>query len=306
MDPRRPRGRRSPCSRGRSSSARASGPRLRASPPRSWTSPPATIRVATVSTAHSPDEGYTFGSQSMSDGATAVRQAAAEARAHLLEPRRRRARRGAGAARGPGRRDHRPGWELDQLLAAARRRTLRARGHGRCRTEVTRAVPARREAGGAPGRGRARHGHAAVRSGPAPAGDALRSRRAAAERGGGLRVGRRRAGARASGRRRGGLRRRLPRRRRRARGAGGRRRRGPARPRTLARVREPARRAPAARLVALPADAGLPRRRGQPGGRAGPADRDAGRRGADGVGDVHAPLPDARVDRPRSRGGALG
>ena len=47
--------------------------------------PPATIRVETVSTAHSPDEGYTMGSQSMSDGATAVRQAAAEARAHLLE-----------------------------------------------------------------------------------------------------------------------------------------------------------------------------------------------------------------------------
>ena len=47
--------------------------------------PVATIRVAPVSTEHSPDEGYTFGSQSMSDGATAVRQAAAEARAPQLE-----------------------------------------------------------------------------------------------------------------------------------------------------------------------------------------------------------------------------
>lgn len=45
---------------------------------------PGTIRVEPVDTAHSPDEGYTFGSQSMSESATAVRQAAAEARAHLL------------------------------------------------------------------------------------------------------------------------------------------------------------------------------------------------------------------------------
>ena len=42
------------------------------------------IRVAPVDTAHSPDEFYTASSVSMTDGGTAVRHAAAEARAHLL------------------------------------------------------------------------------------------------------------------------------------------------------------------------------------------------------------------------------
>jgi nicotinate dehydrogenase subunit B len=42
------------------------------------------IRVAPVDTAHSPDEFYTSSSVSMTDGGTAVRHAAAEARAHLL------------------------------------------------------------------------------------------------------------------------------------------------------------------------------------------------------------------------------
>ena len=43
------------------------------------------IRVETADTARGPNEGFTAGSQSMSDGGTAVRQASAEARAHLLE-----------------------------------------------------------------------------------------------------------------------------------------------------------------------------------------------------------------------------
>ena len=43
------------------------------------------IRVETADTARGPNEGFTAGSQSMSDGGTAVRQASAAARAHLLE-----------------------------------------------------------------------------------------------------------------------------------------------------------------------------------------------------------------------------
>jgi nicotinate dehydrogenase subunit B len=42
------------------------------------------IRVVPVDTAHSPDEFYTSSSVSMSDGGTAVRQATAEARVHLV------------------------------------------------------------------------------------------------------------------------------------------------------------------------------------------------------------------------------
>lgn len=43
------------------------------------------IRVETADTARGPNEGYTAGSQSMSDAGTAVRHAAAEARAHLVQ-----------------------------------------------------------------------------------------------------------------------------------------------------------------------------------------------------------------------------
>lgn len=43
-----------------------------------------TVLVETADTARGPDEGYTVGSNSISEGGTALRRAAAEARAHLL------------------------------------------------------------------------------------------------------------------------------------------------------------------------------------------------------------------------------
>jgi CO/xanthine dehydrogenase Mo-binding subunit len=46
--------------------------------------PLAAVRVETADTARGPDEGWTAGSMSMADGGTAMRQAAAEAREHLL------------------------------------------------------------------------------------------------------------------------------------------------------------------------------------------------------------------------------
>ncbi|MEZ4582024.1 MAG: molybdopterin cofactor-binding domain-containing protein [Caldilineaceae bacterium] len=74
----------SPSSPARWRSARGCARPSPRSRPRSWTWTWPRIRVVDGDTAQTPDEGITAGSQSMETSGAAVRQAAAEARHHLL------------------------------------------------------------------------------------------------------------------------------------------------------------------------------------------------------------------------------
>src|SRR6516164_3492615 len=60
--------------------------------------PIARVEMISGDTVHTPDEGYTSGSQSIENGDTAMRRVCAEARALLVRPRRRASRSGGGSA----------------------------------------------------------------------------------------------------------------------------------------------------------------------------------------------------------------
>ncbi|WP_431271882.1 molybdopterin cofactor-binding domain-containing protein [Dankookia sp. P2] len=182
---------------------------------------PARIRMVSGDTALTPDEGFTAGSQSMEYGGTALRYAAAEVRAILLGLAAEKLGVPAasltvqdGAISRAGRRGH-------DLLGGGAGEDAGAGGDGERRAEAARPAPDRRHQPAAarhPGQGhRRRH----LRAGHAPARDAVRPRRPAAELPGDAGLGRPRRGAGDAGGGRGGAGRPLPRRRRRARGAGG-------------------------------------------------------------------------------------
>ena len=140
------------------------------------------VRVQTADTACSPNEFFTVGSQSMEDSGTAVRQAAAEARRHLLELASERL--GVpvdrlqvedGTIKVPNSELHTTYWEL------AWREDLCAYRHRQCGAQAVRPVPHRRQSGNAhrsPGVG---DGYGAFRTRSPTAGHAARARRAAAE-----------------------------------------------------------------------------------------------------------------------------
>ena len=95
----------------------------------------ARIRVQTADTAHGPNELLTVGSGSMEESGTAMRQAAAEARQHLLELAAEHL--GVAVEQPRGRRRHgiRPRQRPPHhLLGAVRRQEVRPRGHRRRRS----------------------------------------------------------------------------------------------------------------------------------------------------------------------------
>ena len=181
------------------------------------------VRVETADTAHGLDEGLTAGSTSTQESGAALRQAAAEARAHLLDL--------AAAELGVDANELR----VDDGTVSGGGRTTTywqlqgGRPFGARATGAVAAKPAseHRVVGRAARRRprRNRHRHDALPAGPGAAGDAAWPRRAAAQprrTGAGARPG---TGMGAARRRRGRARGPFPRRRRRARGAGCRRRR---------------------------------------------------------------------------------
>ena len=181
------------------------------------------VRVETADTDHGLDERFTAGSRSMTDSGSALRQAAAEARALLLELA--AAELGValealevddGTITAPASGRSVSYWEL----CAGRPLARRASGQAAPKPAAAHRIVggARAGAGRSP---RADQRRDALRRRPAARGDAARARRATAEPGGEAREPRGSARARARRRRRGRAPGQLPRRRGRARGAGG-------------------------------------------------------------------------------------
>ena len=186
VDPHRCRGRRSPSSPARPSSARASRPRSSRSRPKSWTCRSSgSITLVTADTARTPNEGYTAGSQSMQDSGTAIMHAAAQVREILIARggaarsacRARAAHaRSTASMRCAGRPQHRPTASSyrtrllhveaqPRIAAARRRRRAGVIGKSMPRVDIPAKVDRRRD----------------LRSGPAPAGHGACARRAPAE-----------------------------------------------------------------------------------------------------------------------------
>ena len=180
-------------------------------------------RVAMISgdTGRTPNEGVTSGSQSIENSGTALRLAAAEVRAILIEQAPREARSRARTSLKRRRRRHQRGERQEgQLWRACRVARPEARGDRERAAEAGRRAQDRRPVDRALRHSRQGHRQGDLRAGPAPARHGAWPRGASAELRRDARLGGRRQGEGDQGRDRGGARRLVPRRRRRARGAG--------------------------------------------------------------------------------------